>query len=203
MDMSKLPRLSQTPPPPPIDPSPGDDATSHAPPPTADPGRAPAPSPGYALDYDARSPAGSSLAEAWIGIAVGAILLLLSPRLLQFVFSPSSFPQKWTFNDANGNPLAYTKTVFFWGDLAIAAFALVLILEGLVIGFARKSGPVAALFGLTVLTVALNAVYLVAMVMNNYGLQLMSALAVAFGVYIAIYQWNLLMTLRGTARSGR
>jgi uncharacterized membrane-anchored protein len=107
--------------------------------------------------------------------------------------SPSTFT--WTFNDEKGAPIKYTQTVFIWGDAAMLLFALVLILEGLLL-FTRKPGLIALAFGLTVITVALNLFFLMMMMSRGYGFQLASAIAVAFGVYIAIFQWNLLQSHR-------
>jgi hypothetical protein len=179
MDMSKLPRMSQSPAPPPAA--------------TDDPQAT-----GPTLNYNSGVPdaTSSTAAEAWISIAIGIILLLISPRIWQYLFSPGTFDQKWTFSDASGSPLAYPKSVFFWGDLAITAFALVLIIEGLVLAFARKPAFILIAFLFTVLTVGLNLVYLVTMMSQGYGLQLLSALAVAFGVYIALFEWRLLATLK-------
>src|SRR5438067_848485 len=127
MDMSKLPKLSQ----------------SDRPAPPEQPAPIPENSYEAAAALQSRDGAG---AEAWISIAFDVIPLLLSPRLLQYLFSPSTFPQKWTFFDPQGNPLTYTRSVFFWGDLALTAFALVLIVEGLVLIFARRAAPVAFAF---------------------------------------------------------
>jgi hypothetical protein len=140
--------------------------------------------------------------DAWISIAVGAIILLLSPRLFQYILSPGTFATKWTFTDINGNPTTYPHTLFFWGDLCLYLFAFTLLAEGLILGFARRATPIAIGFGLTCVATAANAIYLVVMVAENYGFQLYSALAVAFGVYIAMYQWNLLKAF-GVARTAR
>jgi hypothetical protein len=178
MDLSKLPKLSET--------------DKHRPPsqaldsPPADP---------QPLHVEPR--AGSAGPEAWISIAVGLILLLMSPRIWQYLLhrvAGSSFT--WTFNDAAGNPLTYPQTVFFWGDIALALFAIVLVVEGLVIGFARWRGAVAAALALTILATVLNLGYVVWMMQQGYGLQIMPALAAAFGVYIAMYQKKLLDSLR-------
>ena len=151
------------------------------------------PHPDYRNRYDDPPHAGGG-AEAWISIAVGVILILMSPRIFQYFLSPSSFT--WTFNDAQGNPLKYTQTVFFWGDLALAAFAIVLIVEGLVIAFARRRAFVALAFGLTALATALNLGFLGYAMSKGFGFQIYSALAVAFGVYIGLYQWKLLRGAR-------
>ncbi len=182
MDLSKLPKLSESPAPAP-------------PPPQVAPQRpAVAPREDLALR---ESPA----AEAWISIAIGVILMLLSPRLFQFILAPGTFDQKWTFNDPSGAPLAYPKTVFFWGDVALIAFALVLIVEGLVIAFGKSAALLAVAFVLTALVTALNFFYVVAMMWSGYGAQIFSLLAVAFGGYIAFYQWRLLKAMLAARRA--
>jgi hypothetical protein len=178
MDLSKLPKLSETPAPPQVDrAAERRDEVER-----------------YLARYDAP---GSSAAEAWISIAIGAILLLMSPRLLQYMFSPGTFSEKWTFSNPDGSPLAYPKTVFFWGDVALVAFALVLIVEGVVLVIGRKHIAVVVFaFCLTVAATLFNLGYVVVMLQMGYGPQIFSLLAVAFGGYIAFYEWNLLQSLR-------
>jgi hypothetical protein len=190
MDMSKLPRMSQTSAPPAAQAvAPEEEGRD-----TRDVVVA-----GYRqeqVDYGAEP--SSSFAEVWISITVALILFFIStaPRLVQYVFSRSSFT--WTFNDASGAPITYPQTVYFWGDVAVLSFCLTLIFEGLVLGLARKPALVAAAFAFTVAATALNFLYCASMMSNGYGFQIYSALAVAFGVYIAIYEWKLLQTLRMT-----
>ena len=140
------------------------------------------------------------VAEAWISIAIGLIILLMFFRPIEYFFSSKrSFEQKYTFSAGDGSPLTYPQTVFFWGDIAIVAFALVLIFDGLIL-FTRKPRLIAAALVFTVITTLLNAGYVVSM-MSSYGLQFASALAVAFGVYIAIVQWKMLQAMRFMRRA--
>jgi hypothetical protein len=218
MDLSKLPRLSTTGSPPP------DPASPEAPPPELVTTTS-APAAGYCTcgaplragarfcdSCGAPVAAGSSQrgfapegdagsgAEVWLSVAIGALLLLMQPRLLQFLshklfgtfFSP--------FLDENNNEVPYTAQMAFWSDLGITLFAFVLILEGLAIAFARRRGVVALAFGLTVATTAYNLAYLV--YTFSSGVAILSAFAVAFGVYIAIFEWRLLQQLRGMKQPG-
>jgi hypothetical protein len=187
MDLSKLPRMSETPPPPPPQ-TPQDEQRATR-------GVAAAP-----VDYGAYEPA-PSLAEAWISIAIGLILLFATYALrpLQYLLAPASFT--WTFNDATGAPLKYTQTVFFWGDIAMLLFAIVLIVEGLLL-FTRRPMLIMLAFGITVLTVAANLIYVAGMMTRGYGFQLPSAIAVAFGVYIALFQWKLIQSMRALRPRG-
>jgi hypothetical protein len=135
-------------------------------------------------------------AEAWISIAVGVILLFLYPNLVRYLASPATFNQRFQITDEQGQPLAYTKSIFFFGDLAITLFAVVLILEGLVIAFGRRPMLVLVAFILTVTATAVNFLYLAWMMSKGYAFQIMSGLAVAFGVYIALFQWRLWNAIR-------
>src|SRR4051794_28024688 len=77
-------------------------------------------------------------AETWLSIAVGAILLLMQPRLVQFTmhklfgtfFAPFLMP--------DGTEVPYTQQPAFWSDLGITMFALVLLLEGLALALTRN-----------------------------------------------------------------
>jgi hypothetical protein len=192
MDMSKLPRLSQTNRDDAPTPITGDAASTTTTPP-------PSPSGAADSDYGARNrpldfePGVGG--EVWISIAVGVILLLMFRRLPQYVshvlfgtfFAPYAMP--------DGTEVPYTSTGDFWSDLGVTGFALVLILEGVALAVGRKR-PGVVLFALvlTVLTTLYNLGYLITTI--NRGLPLVSAFAVAFGVYIALYQWGLLRAMR-------
>ncbi|HEY7088131.1 MAG TPA: hypothetical protein VH518_08595 [Tepidisphaeraceae bacterium] len=181
MDLSKLPRLSET--------------DKHAPPPQqADLKQQQAPPRAMPATYGPAAPAG---ADVWISIAIGALIQLMSTRFWSYAFSKlfgSEFT--WTFSDPSGAPITYPQTVFFLGDLAMVLFGLVLIVEGIVFMFSRSLPLLMAALVLTVLATAFNLVYLIGMMSQGYGLQLMSALAVIFGVYIALSQWKMVSYLR-------
>jgi hypothetical protein len=181
MDLSKLPRLSQT-------------KAGDAPAPLDPAGGGAQPPPHAAMPVERVAPPAVDAASVWICIAVGVILLLMSPRLIQYLLFRSSFT--WTFTD-QGQPIPYTQSVFFWADLAITLFALVMIVEGIVLWLGRRPAIVAAALALTVAVTLLNLAYVAWMIGNNYGTQWMGVFAVAFGVYIAIHQVNLLRGLRG------
>ncbi|HEV2296279.1 MAG TPA: hypothetical protein VGR35_20710 [Tepidisphaeraceae bacterium] len=189
MDMSKLPRLSQTN---------KDDAptpvaadTVTAPPMAAKPagedvyeGRR----------YDPRHYDPGIGGEVWISIAVGAILLLMFRRLMQYVFHLLFGTYFAPYLMPDGTEVPYTSTPDFWSDLGITAFAFVLIFEGIALAIGRRR-PGVILFAL-VLTVLATLYNLGFLIMTfSRGFPLISAFAVAFGVYIALYQWNLLKSM--------
>jgi len=198
MDLSKLPRLSQSEAPPP---------SEEAPPPAeaAKPAAAPvavAPYPG------ALRP---GLMEAWISIGVGVILLLVVPTTLQYFsskvfhthFAPYGDPERpppakvdyLLFSDGTTTTKVYYRdTVTFWSDLAVTAFSLVLILDGILMVRARSVAVIGFALCLTLAATLGNLVYLVSTYSSN-GIAILSALAVLFGGYIAMSQWGMLSGL--------
>jgi hypothetical protein len=188
MDMSKLPRMSQTPPPPP---SPAQTQADE--PARAARGVAAAP-----VDYGAYEPA-PSVAEAWISIAIGLILLFIYPYFWQWLISLVSNykPPFLPITDMNtGAAIPYPQSIFFFSNLCIFAFALVLIVDGLIL-FTRRRGLLMFAFWFTALTAAMNFFCIANETMQGRGFPIASALAFAFGVYIAIFQWKLLQSMRG------
>lgn len=175
MDISKLPKLSQTPKP--ADNSTPDTPAEKAPPATLPPATVAPPQP--------------STADVFLSVAIGVIILLMAPRFLQFLSSMMFHTAfTWTFTDGNGQPLDYSKTVFFWGDLALTLFALVLVVDGLLL-LSRSRLAIVMAFSLTCLSTLLNIGFVVAM-FGSYGFQVFSGLAGAIGIYLMITQWNLL-----------
>lgn len=169
MDFSKLPKLGRT--------------TGSTP--TAEPGPPNAPHSGVPPTHAAPSPGfiPGGWADAGLGLAIGAILLVMSPRLIQYLVSPDRVAREWQFTAPDGGPLPYPKTVFFWGDLAITAFALAVMVEAVAMGFARRPITVLLALLLASLVVAGNLAYAVAMMVAGYPTPLLSVVAVALGAY--------------------
>ena len=172
MDLSKLPKLSNTPQPPENQPeSPGG----------SDP----------VLHYAQASPGPVPGAEAIFSLIVGLILLLVQQNLLrQFGhwFFGAALPA--LFFDGAGRQFAYTETNAFIADMGLGIFAVALILEGLTL-FIRRT-PVLVPSFLLMIQAALWNLYTVITFYGPYGLQLMPALAVAFSIYIGMMQWGML-----------
>ena len=199
MDISKLPKLSETQkeqqaqaaadaqiataqPVDPVEPAPPRDVAPVA----------------YAQNARAE-PIDSTAGDVWISIAIGAILLLLYPRFLQWVswrLFGTNFNQ--FLDQQTGAVVPYTQVPAFWSDLGPTLFGVVLIVEGIALALARRLGVMMFAFGLTVIATAYNAIY-VAMSFNRFGFAIISALAVIFGVYIAMYQWKLIQSMSGPA----
>jgi hypothetical protein len=191
MDMSKLPKLSGK-----TDEegnNPQETGMNPPPPVTGAPpvANVPQPSPPrQVMDYGRPAPEPGG-PEAWLSIAIGVILLLIAPGIVTFILHGD--PGGVT--DASGKPMRYIDSVFFMGDLAVTSFAVVLILEGLVIALIRNPWVILVAWVFTVLTTAGNLLYLVG-TYQTYGLALLPAFAVVFGIYIAIYEWRMFNRLR-------
>ncbi len=189
MDMSKLPRLSNTAEN--VPPSQPENSSTLPPHDQPIPARSEPP-----YSEPAMTQGMLMGAEAWLSIVIGIILLLLTSRFLQFLAGKITHAEfSWEFNDAAGNPLAYSQTVFFWNDLGLVIFALCLIFEGLVLGFLRHPFWLKLGFALTLAAIALN-LFTVAKSLPVVGFQFMPALAIAFGVYIGMHEWALLKAAR-------
>ena len=217
MDLSKLPKLSQTP-------RPADQVEASAG--SADPSQPPpvelycrcgaAITPGtkfcsncgasYSEATGGRAPVTDDddgrIADSVISIAIGAILLFFLKRFLEYYLSPTTFQSAgWSFLNKDGAPLTYAHTGFYWSDLAGVAFAIALILEGVITIFLRGSKVMIGVLVVTVAALLLNC-YSVTKVVQIHGgsnVQIINLLAIAFGVYIGMYQWA---TYRRAKRRG-
>lgn len=204
MDLSKLPKLSQSPPPPP------DDAAIESASASSTGQNASPAAPAAANPYI--PPPTTTLAEAWISLAVGALLLFIVPFTLQYAsskifhttFAPfpdpnQPYPAKCDFlqfanaDGSNVTRVYYRDTAQFASDLAVTGFALVLIVDGIVLLLARNRPLVTFALGLTIIATLGNLCYLLSTF--SQGIALLSALAVVFGGYIALQQWNLLKSM--------
>jgi hypothetical protein len=176
MDLSKLPRLSET--------------DKHAPQPP-DPESLLDPQPADRPPVVSPMPAATVGPEAWFSIGIGVILLLMFPRFLQWASSRVLGTHFNEFVLSDGTIVPYPQVPTFWMDLGPTLFGIVLILEGVALVLARNRLVVWFAFVLTVAATAYNIGYLV-MSYSTQGLALVSAFAGLFGVYIAMYQWRML-----------
>jgi hypothetical protein len=242
MDLSKLPKLSQTPPPP-------DNAAG------PDPSMSPADAPALPVQQkvelycrcgapitpgtnfcshcganyyeavggggaarsarDTAQGAGSGMwIEAFFSIAVGLFLIMMAPTGIKYLsatitgrpFTPYLHPSEPNvyvdfvrFQDTTtGVTTDYKYRDLFneyWSDMAITAFALALILEGIVLAVVRKRWAVLITALIIVGATVFNLWYVAAsftrvspITRQPYGFPPLSALAVIFGVVMAGYQ---------------
>jgi hypothetical protein len=243
MDLSKLPKLSQTPAPPSADPVLSDAV------PVAGAGEAPkvelfcrcgAPiTPGTnfcshcgANYYEAvggrRRAASDDVAggpmwiEAFLGVAIGIFLMMIAPGGIKYLsakvtgkpYLPYLHPtDQGVYVDylqyldpTTGATSKYTYRDLFdhyWSDMAITAFALSLILEGIVLAVARNKWIILVSGLLIAAATLLNVWYVMAsysrvspITKTTYGMPLLSVVAVIFGVVMAGYQFWTFAELR-------
>jgi len=178
MDMSKLPRLSNTPTPPPPEPKP---VQSERPVP----------------DYERQPAPMSGIAEAWLSFVVAAFLLFMFPHLLQYMKHPG--PQFDATDGATGANIPYLASAFFKMDLGTTVFAFILAIDGLVLLLPRRGWLILTLLVMTVATAILN-VWVVWTVYGLVGLALPCALAIALSGYMAMVQFAAWGEIRMNAR---
>jgi hypothetical protein len=182
MDLSKLPKLSNT-------------TGSQPPPATADaPEPSPQAQPAASQPQELPVPA-IGLAEAWISIGLGILILFIFPNTLHYIFSSTQFQQENTFTDKQGNAISYGQSIFFWTDLGITVFAAALIVEGIILAFARKMGPLYIAFVLTSLAAFFN-IYVIFKSRSEIDFPLFCGVAVVILGYMALTQLRLIQFLR-------
>jgi hypothetical protein len=170
MDLSKLPKLSET--------------DKHAPPPAS----AQPPN----LDYVPPARAREELVagpEVFINVVIGLILIYMGWPIFDYLIHlTGARPFKYPVTDAAGNPMSYPHTVFFWMNIGVALFGVALVLYGLLGRSANRaiSGAVLMLLALAAAVCA----YATIASMSVIGLQLLPALCAAFALYLGMYQWK-------------
>jgi len=193
MDVSKLPRLSET--------------DKHAPPPAQTPSEVGqvAPSPADRSMPVQRVSAGVG-AEVWLSLIIGIVLMMIGQSFARYSFAklrgqPFHTNVKWAAGPKEGQEVEYFELEGFtaWTDTGIFLFGLAMVLEAAMLTaiYSRLGGKRAltgfALF-VTILATGLN-VYVCVKLFGVGIMPLMSAMAVAFGGYMAIYEWRLLQQL--------
>jgi hypothetical protein len=119
--------------------------------------------------------------DAWVSLAVGGVLLVAFPRILEYYVAPGSFT--WTFVDRDGAPLAYPASAFFLVDVGVLAWAIASVVDG-VASLVPRRAAVAVALAASAISVVLN-VFVAIKVSSELGFQLLPALAIACGGYVA------------------
>lgn len=199
MDISKLPRLSETdrhsPPPPPHAPSGDEPAARDAPKPQQDPRPVERVSAGVG-------------AEVWLSLIIGLVLMMLGQSFARYSIAKVTGQEfhtrvNWTEGPKAGQEVDYWELSGYtaWTDTAIFLFGLAMVLEAAVLAvvYSRSGAKVPLTAVALAVTLAATALNLwVCFKLLGVGITpLMSALAVAFGGYMAIYEWRLLQRFRG------
>ena len=200
MDMSKLPRLSNT--------------QQHTPPPATadDPSQAPPPEqpiPARPEPPYSEPPMTQGMllgAEVWLAGILGIIFMLFGKNFgiwLAKTITGATYHTNVTWSQ--GHPLAGQEVPYtqldasmgmpFWTDASVFLFGLAMVFEALVLtasSSSRLRRPlITTALGITILAIGFN-LFAIAKLMSNGITPIISLLATAFGVYIAMYEWALL-----------
>ena len=196
MDLSKLPKLSQT----------AEAARKEG----VDPPAAAAPVPPVGPTTNYQSQAGPVLgAEVWISLVLGLVFVFLGWTFVEYVATVArgqAFHTQvnWTEGPKAGQEVAYFElqgytawtdaSMFLFGAALIADAAMLLVAAG---SLGRRRWLVWAGFAITLMAVAMNAV--TALMLMRVGIRpLLSLAAIAVGGYMAAYQWRLVSGRRGS-----
>jgi hypothetical protein len=164
--------------------------------------------------------------EAFISIAVGLFLIMIAPTGIKYLsatlsgkpFTPYLDPveaNKYVDflrfqNNATGAITDFHYRDMFdkyWSDMSVTAFALALILEGVVLALVRNRWLVLISALIIAGVTAFNLWYVIAsmtrvspITLQTYGFPPLSAIAVIFGVVMTGYQFMMFRELNARAR---
>jgi hypothetical protein len=186
MDLSKLPKLSETPKPP---------ATQQESPPPAGEDRA-----------DIATVEAGVGGMVWISVILGALCMMIGRRFAAYLFAkltgrPFHTEVNWIAGERAGQEVQYWE---LQGSIALTEtsmflFGMALVLEAIALwAISSRVGGKKAILSISLLVVVISTVlnlYTAARVMGAGAIPLQSGLAVAFGGYMAMYQWKLLRVL--------
>jgi hypothetical protein len=125
---------------------------------------------------------------AWLSLGVGIIILFLFPHLIQYILHPGTTAFDAT-DTASGAVIPYLHSAFFWLDVGVTSFGFLLIVEGVLLFVLRRR---AAFLAIALLAGAVAALNLFAIV-HTYGIlgfPVMCAIGVVVGVIICVVQWR-------------
>jgi hypothetical protein len=148
--------------------------------------------------YGSPLPGGFIPAEAWMSLVIGVIVLFMFPEFRQFITMHNHLDDFYSLHiitDASGQSVAFEKSAFFYPEMGMTVFGVVLILDALVLLRPRFVMLLWLTLTLTTLCVLLN-IFAIIKAYDQAGFMPYNALAVAFGGYIALYDWRLIQTLR-------
>ena len=174
MDLSKLPKLSQTP-------QPADNSEPVSPEPEP-------PVVGYRSGQDESDLSGER-AKGYIALVIGAFLLFFYPRFLQWSLHRLFGTYFNPFLDAQKNVVPYTTLPEFWMDLGPMLFGLALVVEGLVVMIKPVRPLLWLVLGFTGIATVYNVIYFL-FSYPRYGFAPISFLAGAFGIYTCFQLWH-------------
>lgn len=203
MDLSKLPRLSET--------------DKNAPPPQPETQLPPQPQPGQFVQYYAPPPEPGLPAQVWLSAILGIVFMMMGWTFARFMMAklsgqPFNTGVNWVAGPKAGQPVEYFELQGYtaYTDTAIFLFGLAMVLEAVVLVVARRNNATSRILlsfalALTVGMVIFNVI--VAGMLFQAGITpLSSILAIAFGGWMAMFEWQLMkqmLAMPDASTSGR
>ena len=151
----------------------------------------PEPAPAFPPITYAVMPTSIGLAEAWISIALGVLLLFIFPNTISYLHSPTDFEQTQPRKPMRRKHDSVSAQRFFLEDLGVTVFAAALVLEGIALAAARKIAPLWVAFVVTVLAAIFNVI-VIAHVDPLIGFPIFCGVGVVILGYMALTQWRLI-----------
>jgi hypothetical protein len=188
MDLSKLPRLSET--------------DKHAPPPQPPEESRPAPDAYQPVQVQSEGVA----AQVWLSGILGLVFMLMGRNFARYLIAKLTGQEfhtgvNWTAGPKTGQEVAYFELAGYtaYTDTGIFLFGLAMVLEAVVLAFVRRSTP--ATRALVTIALVITAgmtlfnLVLVVMLMSTNTLPIISLLVVAFGGFLTHWQWQMFQQL--------
>ncbi|HZL34232.1 MAG TPA: hypothetical protein VFC78_02915 [Tepidisphaeraceae bacterium] len=170
------------------------------------------------LDYRVPIPETINIgAEIWFMTIVGLLLIFFGRDIVRYEFARITHGTyhtnvNWTRGDKEGQEVRYPDLTDMSGlqggtmytDICLFLFGLTMIVDGVGRALAARRLPgwrsiLWFTLGITLLTVAFNF-FVAAKYVAAGSLPIVSGLAIAFGGYLAFFQWAMLRAMRPAAR---
>ncbi|HVT88654.1 MAG TPA: hypothetical protein VHD56_07380 [Tepidisphaeraceae bacterium] len=184
MDLSKLPKLSETP--------------SQVPPPQQ---------PDSPQVAQVSSVQGGTGSQAWLSLILGIVFMMMGWSFARFMIAkltgqPFHTGAVWQIGEKAGQEVDYFELSGYtaFTDTAIFLFGLATLLEGIILACVSRNTPgTRALVGSVLLLTAGMTLFnvVVAGLLISSGFQpIMSFLVIAFGGWMTMYEWQLLKQMQ-------
>lgn len=193
MDLSKLPRLSET--------------DKHSPPPPP-PQTSDQPAP--VLQYQSVAPSSDIGGQVWLSAILGIVFMFMGWNFARFLGAkltgqPFHTGVAWQVGDKAGQEVDYFDLEGYtaYTDTAVFLFGLSMVLEAISLVKAQRNTPgsrafVAFSLAVTVATTLFNVVVAL-MFMSKGTPPIISLLVIAFGGYMAMSEWQVLKRMQMAA----
>lgn len=188
MDLSKLPRLSES---------------DRPVPPAETPPAAP-----QLLDYGRAAPGGSG--QVFISAVLGIVFMMMGITFAKFLFAKLTGQTfhtgaTWSMGPNAGQEVDYYELAGYtaWTETAIFLLGLAMVFEAIILGIATKNTPfnrklVAAGIAVSVVMTVFNTIVVI-LLFKEGTMPIISFVATAFGGWMVMQEWQLYKLMKVTA----